>query len=193
MTFAAPRPYALHARMQAAKPRIAVIGTGGTFAMHARDRFDWVEYAESGVTHPIEKLLDDLGELGNVAAAVELVPIPFRALGSTAITPADWLALARLIRDTANRDPDITGFVVTHGTATLEETAWFLDLTLDLPVPVVVTGAQRPSNTGGQRCARQSARRAGRRQRRFEPPRGCARRDGQSRLQCARCDQGRQL
>ena len=55
-----------------ARPRIAVIGTGGTFAMHARHRFDWVEYGESGVVHPIEKLLDDLGSLGDVADAVEL-------------------------------------------------------------------------------------------------------------------------
>ncbi|MFS8977415.1 asparaginase [Cupriavidus necator] len=132
-----------------ARPRIAVIGTGGTFAMHARHRFDWVEYGESGVVHPIEKLLDDLGSLGDVADAVELVPVPFRALGSTGITPADWLALARLIEDTARRYPGLAGFVVTHGTATLEETAWFLDLALTLDQPVVITGAQRPANTAG--------------------------------------------
>lgn len=132
-----------------ARPRIAVIGTGGTFAMHARHRFDWVEYSESGVVHAIDRLLEDLGDLGGVSDAVELVPVPFRALGSTGITPADWLALARLIRDTAQRDPGLSGFVVTHGTATLEETAWFLDLALDLQQPVVITGAQRPANTAG--------------------------------------------
>lgn len=133
----------------AARPRIAVIGTGGTFAMHARHRFDWIEYGESGVVHPIAKLLDDLGDLGEVADAVELVPVPFRALGSTGITPADWLALARLIEDTARRDPGLAGFVITHGTATLEETAWFLDLALTLDQPIVITGAQRPANTAG--------------------------------------------
>ncbi|WP_454754293.1 asparaginase [Cupriavidus necator] len=133
----------------AVRPRIAVIGTGGTFAMHARHRFDWVEYSESGVVHPIAKLLDDLGNLGDVADAVELVPVPFRALGSTGITPADWLALARLIGETARRDPGLAGFVVTHGTATLEETAWFVDLALTLDQPVVITGAQRPANTAG--------------------------------------------
>ncbi|MFJ1258276.1 asparaginase [Cupriavidus sp. CuC1] len=131
------------------KPRIAVIGTGGTFAMHARHRFDWVEYGESGVVHPIGKLLDDLGELGEVSSAIDLVSIPFRALGSTGITPQDWLELARLIEDTAHKDASIAGFVVTHGTATLEETAWFLDLTLALDIPIVVTGAQRPANTAG--------------------------------------------
>ncbi|MCC8392888.1 asparaginase [Paraburkholderia sp. MMS20-SJTR3] len=133
----------------AGKPRVAVIGTGGTFAMQARHRFDWIEYGESGVVRSIDALMDEMGGLGNVADAVELVPVPFRALGSTAITPADWLALAKLIRLTAAADTGIAGFVVTHGTATLEETAWCLDLLLDLDVPVVITGAQRPLNTAG--------------------------------------------
>lgn len=130
----------------AKRPRIAVIGTGGTFAMHARHRFDWVEYGDSGVIHPIDHLLAQLGE---IAPHVELVQIPFRALGSTAIGPADWLALARLIQDTAASDTTLDGFIVTHGTATLEETAWFLELALQVAQPVVLTGAQRPANTDG--------------------------------------------
>ncbi|WP_322102276.1 asparaginase [Paraburkholderia sp. J41] len=127
-------------------PKIAVIGTGGTFAMQARGPFDWIEYSESGVVHPIGTLLATLGEL---APDVELVPVTFRSLGSVAIQPADWLELARLIRRTALADPSITGFIVTHGTATLEETAWFLQLALDIAQPVIVTGAQRPANTAG--------------------------------------------
>ena len=130
----------------AKRARIAVIGTGGTFAMHGRHRFDWIEYADSGVIHPIDDLLATLGEL---APDLDLVPIPFRSLGSVSIGPADWLELSALIRRTAAADPSLTGFVVTHGTATLEETAWFLDLTLALDQPVVVTGAQRPANTDG--------------------------------------------
>ncbi|MDH4872012.1 asparaginase [Pseudomonas sp. BN515] len=126
--------------------KLAVIGTGGTFAMQARHPFDWVEYSESGIVLPIDDLL---GQLGELAPEVEMLPIPFRALGSTAITPSDWLALASLIRKTALERPDIDGFVVTHGTATLEETAWFLHLTVDIDAGVVVTGAQRPSNTAG--------------------------------------------
>lgn len=128
------------------RPRIAVIGTGGTFAMHARDPFDWIEYSESGIVHPIDTLLTTLGEL---APDVDLLPVTFRSLGSVAIRPADWVELARLIRSTARRDPTITGFIVTHGTATLEETAWFLQLVLDIAQPVIVTGAQRPANTAG--------------------------------------------
>lgn len=130
----------------ATRPRIAVIGTGGTFAMHGRDRFDWAEYSESGIVHPITALLE---QMGNLAMDVELLPVTFRALGSTGITPQDWLDLARLIQATVEADPGITGVVVTHGTATLEETAWFLDLALDVHAAVVVTGAQRPANTAG--------------------------------------------
>jgi L-asparaginase len=132
------------------RPRIAVIGTGGTFAMHGRHRFDWIEYADSGVIHPIDDLLQRLGEL---APHAEIVPVPFRSLGSVSLRPQDWVELARLIRDTAQNDPAVTGFVITHGTATLEETAWFLDLVLDLDQPVVLTGAQRPANTDGSDAA----------------------------------------
>jgi L-asparaginase len=132
------------------RPRIAVIGTGGTFAMHGRHRFDWIEYADSGVIHPIDDLLQRLGEL---APEADIVPIPFRSLGSVSIGPRDWLELAKLIRDTAAADPTLTGFVVTHGTATLEETAWFLDLVLSIAQPVVMTGAQRPANTDGSDAA----------------------------------------
>jgi L-asparaginase len=127
-------------------PRIAVIGTGGTFAMQARHAFDWVEYGESGIVRPIDDLLDALGDTG---IAAELVPVSFRTLPSTGVTPQDWLELARLIDRTAKEDASIAGFVVTHGTATLEETAWFLDCALQTDLPVVLTGAQRPANTTG--------------------------------------------
>ena len=129
-----------------ARPRIAVIGTGGTFAMTARHPFDWVEYGESGIIRDIDALLRDLQAL---ELPVEIVPVPFRTLPSTGVTPADWLALARLIDQVAAGPDAPDGFVVTHGTATLEETAWFLDCALRTDQPVVVTGAQRPANTSG--------------------------------------------
>lgn len=128
------------------RPKVAVIGTGGTFAMQARHPFDWIEYSESGVVLPIDHLLEQLGE---VAPHIDCIPVPFRALGSTAITPDDWVQLARLIERTASEQPDIQGFVITHGTATMEETAYFLDLALNLDAGLVLTGAQRPVNTAG--------------------------------------------
>jgi L-asparaginase len=133
-----------------ARPKIAVIGTGGTFAMQARDPFDWIEYSESGVVLPVEDLLARMGDL---APHLACEAVSFRRLGSTSIGPRDWVELARLIERTLAADPHIRGVVVTHGTATLEETAWFLDLTLATDVPVVVTGAQRPFNTTGSDAA----------------------------------------
>ncbi|WP_343649575.1 asparaginase [Herbaspirillum sp.] len=126
--------------------RVAVIGTGGTFAMHARHAFDWVEYGESGVVHPIDDLVE---QLDRIDLNIEILPRSFRMIGSTGITPQDWMELAELIRRTVREDPDLSGIVVTHGTATMEETAWFLQLVTDISQPVVLTGAQRPLNTSG--------------------------------------------
>src|SRR5262245_66501682 len=80
-----------------------------------------------------------------VAAAAEIVPIRFRAVGGTAIGPGDWLALDRAVHDAIAREAPLDGVVITHGTATLEETAYFLNLSLKADATVVVVGAQRPA------------------------------------------------
>jgi len=118
--------------------------------MAGRHPYDWVEYGDSGVIQSLDELLPRLGEL---LPGIDVVPMPFRLLGSTGIVPNDWKELAQLILATHRAHPDIDGFVVTHGTATLEETAWFLDLVLPDGLPVVVTGAQRPFNTAGSDVA----------------------------------------
>jgi len=70
---------------------------------------------------------------------------------STAIGFSEMLGLARRVRDRL-ADPDLAGVVITHGTATLEQTAYFLDVTLGAERPIVVTGALRnptlPSDDG---------------------------------------------
>jgi L-asparaginase len=140
----------MNAEPTSRRKKIAVIGTGGTFAMHGRHRFDWTEYSESGVVHPINLMIEHMGEL---APDIDLLPLSFRMLGSTAIEPRDWLELSRFIKQAIAREPDIDGFVITHGTATLEETVWFLDLAVKGNVSIVVTGAQRPANTAGSDVA----------------------------------------
>ena len=70
----------------------------------------------------------------------------FSNIASGAITPAMWLDLSRGIADTLRARPDLEGVVVTYGTDTMVETAYFLDLTVSDPRPVVVTGAMRPSD-----------------------------------------------
>ena len=65
------------------------------------------------------------------------------SVGSTAIGPDEWLSLTQRINAILASD-EVDGVVVTHGTATLEETAYFLHLTVKSSKPVVVTGAMRP-------------------------------------------------
>jgi L-asparaginase type II len=60
------------------------------------------------------------------------------------VAPAQWLELARRIEQIFRDDADAAGVVVTHGTSTLEETAYFLNLTVRSLKPIVITGAMRP-------------------------------------------------
>jgi L-asparaginase len=125
-----------------AKPRVALIGTGGTISSIGRGSLDVWEYMDTSRKAEPDELLVRFPE---VAEAAEIVPIRFRAVGSTAIGPGDWLALDAGVHDAVAKQAPLDGVVITHGTATLEETAYFLNLTLKVDVPVVVVGAQRPA------------------------------------------------
>jgi L-asparaginase len=122
-------------------PTIAVIGCGGTISSMGESSLDTLNYPEHGRKLSVDEVLERLPEARLVA---EPVAIPFRSVGSSAMTPTDWIELRDLIQRAAADRSDIDGFVILHGTATLEETAYFLDLTLDLATPVVLVGAQRP-------------------------------------------------
>ncbi len=123
------------------RPKIAIVGTGGTIASVGVDTLDLATYAKTGKVYALDELLALVPELDRVA---DVVQAPFRQVHSTAIGPADWPDLVRHIEATLAADPAIAGCVVTHGTATLEETAYFLNLTLKTEKTVVVIGAQRP-------------------------------------------------
>jgi L-asparaginase len=127
-------------------PRVAVIATGGTISGVGRHSLDLYEYMDFGRRQDADELVARFAEVG---AAADVRAVPFRAMSSAAVSPADWLDLAAEIHALAGREPDLDGVVVTHGTATLEETAYFLTLTLKVPFPVVVVGSQRPSNALG--------------------------------------------
>ena len=123
-------------------PRVAVIGTGGTIASVGRHSLELVGYITNKTLYDVHQLLARIPEADRVA---NVVPVPYAALPSTAIGPAHWLELGEHIHALVAEDPALDGIVLTHGTATLEETAYFLGLTLKTDRPVVVTGAQRPA------------------------------------------------
>src|SRR5207302_3159306 len=108
-------------------PRIAVIGTGGTISSLGAGSLDVLDYPDFGQKLSSEALLGRFPETRQVA---DPRPYTFRQVGSTAIGPSEWLELRALIHRIARDAPDTAGFVIPHGTATLEETAFFLNLTL---------------------------------------------------------------
>ncbi|EAQ02376.1 Asparaginase/glutaminase [Pseudooceanicola batsensis HTCC2597] len=120
-----------------------MIGAGGTIAMEGAHPFDWVDYGDTGRINPVDRIVEAM-DLGLDGIALELVP--FRMLPSTGITVEDWIDLAARVKE-LDRQNSIAGIVVTHGTATLEETAFFLEATCAATKPVILSGAQRPPNT----------------------------------------------
>jgi L-asparaginase len=72
--------------------------------------------------------------------------VRYRAIPSPAIGFAEWKELVALCHQLVTDHPDLAGIVIGHGTATLEETAYFLGLTVKVAVPVVLVGSQRPSS-----------------------------------------------
>lgn len=124
----------------AGKPRVAVIGTGGSISIVGRDHFDLYEYGDFGQVLEVDELLARFPAVNEVA---DVIPVRFQALPSTRMQPNHWLELVEIVHQVAESEkPD--GIAITHGTATLEETAYFLNLTLKVDLPVVVVGAQRP-------------------------------------------------
>jgi L-asparaginase len=132
--------------MNANLPRIAVIGTGGTISSLGASSLDVLDYPDFGQKLSCEALLERFPETRLVA---DPLPVTFRQVGSTEIGPQEWGELRAAIHQIARDDPAVAGFVIPHGTATLEETGFFLNLTLAVAQPVVLVGAQRPSSALG--------------------------------------------
>ena len=84
----------------------------------------------------------------NIDKVADIEVFNFDEIPGPHMTPEKMLNLRNYINDILSND-DISGVVVTHGTDSLEETAYFLDLTLDTPKPVIVTGAMRSSDELG--------------------------------------------
>ena len=132
--------------MATSRPKVRVVGTGGSIAGIGPHRLDYILYPEVGGHLTIEESLARIAEVNDVA---EIGSEDFVSVGSTAIGPHEWLGMAHRINEIFAEGADVAGVVVTHGTATLEETAYFLNLTVKSSRPVVITGAMRPPTAVG--------------------------------------------
>ena len=123
------------------KPRVYVIGTGGSISFIGSYRTDYVNYSYDNKHYTVQELLDRVPEVQTFAdVRVE----QYLNVGSTDVGPTQWIGLANRINQIFRDDPQAAGVAITHGTATLEETAYFLNLTVKSQKPVVITGAMRP-------------------------------------------------
>lgn len=120
-------------------PKVVVLGTGGTIQSKGDTRMTLHDYRAG--RFDISELLEALPEANSIA---NIEAMQFSNVGSPAITSKEWIGLSKKIDEMAAKDPEIAGFVITHGTNTLEETAYFLHLTVKTDRPVVMVGAQRP-------------------------------------------------
>lgn len=129
---AAQAPAQADARVEA--PRIRLVATGGTISNRAGGRLS------------AEELVDSL-------TGIERYARPefeqFANTASSALTLQQWLDLSRRINELLSEDDGLAGIVVTSGTDTLEETAYFLHLTVRSDKPVVVVGSMRNPSTLG--------------------------------------------
>lgn len=123
----------------AKRGKVIVINTGGTIAMRLDDDTDVVSVTSDQPIHGLEPLIREYADF----EMIDLFQVP-----SPHMTPAMMEQLADVVRDRLAVD-SVSGIVVTHGTDTLEETAFYLDLTVNSEKPVVVTGAMRSSNEVG--------------------------------------------
>lgn len=115
-------------------PAVHVLATGGTISNTEGDRLTGEELVRG---------LPALGELARISVE------QFSNVASGAITLRQWLELAARVDEIFSAREDLKGIVITHGTDTMEETAYFLDLTLAHCRPVIVTGAMRRASMPG--------------------------------------------
>lgn len=119
------------------RPRVHVVATGGTIAMR-------LDPGQAGAI-PAVSGADLLAAVPEVAQIAQISVKEFSNIPSEHMTAEVWLRLAAQLKQVIQAG-DAEGIVITHGTDTMEETAFFLDLTVRSDVPIVLTGAQRPAS-----------------------------------------------
>ena len=121
-----------------AKPKIVILATGGTIA-GAQPNVSQIGYTAGNIS--VDALIEAVPQLKDIA---ELTGEQVANIGSQNMNNEVWLKLADRV-NAVLAQPDVDGVVVTHGTDTIEETAYFLSLVVHSDKPVVLTGSMRPS------------------------------------------------
>jgi L-asparaginase len=123
-----------------AKPRIVIVATGGTIAGTA-ESMTAAGYQPAAV--PVDVLIEAVPQMKKFA---EVRGVQLSSVGSQDMNDELWVTLATEVNRLLAQ-PDIDGVAITHGTDTLEETAYFLNLVVKSDKPVVLTGSMRPSTS----------------------------------------------
>ena len=118
-------------------PTIVVLATGGTIASR--------QNLTQGTSLPSLTGNELVSAVPGLLKVAKVRTEQIANVGSRDITPAIWLRLAARTNELL-ATPEVTGIVITHGTDTLEETAYFLDLTVTGNKPVVIVASQRPAS-----------------------------------------------
>ncbi len=124
---------------QPQRPLVKIVATGGTIANSPEGRM------------AVDTVLAQIPEVSE-HARIEVVD--YSRIGSSAISVQNWIDIAAIVNQIFETEPQVAGIVITHGSNTSEETAYFLSLTVNHTKPVVVTAAQRQQNTLGQEGSR---------------------------------------
>ncbi|KAL4929281.1 asparaginase ahrA [Aspergillus undulatus] len=127
-------------QMNTTLPNVTIFATGGTIAGSSPDNTATSGYQAGALG--ISSLISAVPEMLSVA---NVAGVQIANVGSGDITSSILLEMAHRLNTVVCNDPTIAGAVITHGTDTLEETAFFLDATVNCRKPIVVVGAMRPA------------------------------------------------
>jgi len=118
-------------------PTVAIITTGGTIA----EKTD----PKTGASIPASSGADMIESIPELKTLANYKIVDFSNIDSSQMTPQMWAHLSQVIDDTLNK-PGIIGAVITHGTDTMAEASFFLELTIKTDKPVVLVGAMKNSS-----------------------------------------------
>jgi len=120
-------------------PLVKIVATGGTIA-----------------NSPDGRMAVDtvLAQIPQIAEHARIEVVDYSRIGSSAISLQNWIDIADIVNRIFAAEPEVAGIVITHGSNTSEETAYFLSLTVNHTKPVVLTAAQRQQTTLGEEGTR---------------------------------------